>query len=265
MAIFNKMGIHGDKKEDITIVEKILRSMTPKFNFVGCYIEEAHDIEELSIDELQSSLLIHEKKINQQEIEEQALKVSTENHSTSKGERGRGRGRVRGIRGRGRGSNYHGNQQEHQQHHENQFHRRGRGQGGHHFIAHRPKSADKSDVECYRCHRYGHYQSECQTNLNKDNREKTNFVEKEEEVSLLMVCHVKEETQQNMWYLDTSCSNHICGDKMMFSDLDETFCNTVKFGDNSTVSVLGKGMVSCKKRDMKILSKMEYARSEMLK
>ena len=59
-----------------------------------------------------------------------------------------------------------------------------------------------------------------------------------------MVCHVKEETQQNMWYLDTSCSNHICGDKMMFSDLDETFCNTVKFGDNSTVSVLGKGMVT---------------------
>ena len=80
--------------------------------------------------------------------------------------------------------------------------------------------------------------------MNKDNGEKTNFVEKEEEVSLLMVCHVKEETQQNMWYLDTSCSNHICGDKMMFSDLDETFCNTVKFGDNSTVSVLGKGMVT---------------------
>ena len=48
---------------------------------------------------------------------------------------------------------------------------------------------------------YGHYQSECRTNLNKDNGEKTNFVEKEEEVSLLMVCHVKEETQQNMWYL----------------------------------------------------------------
>ena len=65
MAIVNKMRIHGDKTEDVTIVEKIFRSMTPKFNFVVCSIEESHDIDELSIDELQSSLLVHERKFNQ--------------------------------------------------------------------------------------------------------------------------------------------------------------------------------------------------------
>ena len=83
------MRIHGDKMEDTIVVEKILRSLTTQFNFVACAIEEAHDIEELSLDELQSSLLVQEKKINQQETEEQALKVSTENCPTSKGERGR--------------------------------------------------------------------------------------------------------------------------------------------------------------------------------
>ena len=82
--------------------------------------------------------------------------------------------------------------------------------------------------------------------MNKDNGERANFAEKEKEqvVSILMVCHVKEETQQNLWYLDTGCSNHMCGDKEVFSELDETFRNTVKFGDNSTISVLGKGMVT---------------------
>ena len=65
MTIINKMRIHGNKMEDVTIVEKILRSMIPKFNFVVCSIKEANDIEELSIDELQSSLLVHEQKINQ--------------------------------------------------------------------------------------------------------------------------------------------------------------------------------------------------------
>ncbi|XP_010268935.1 PREDICTED: uncharacterized protein LOC104605744 [Nelumbo nucifera] len=65
MAIINKMWIHGNKTEDVTIVEKILRSMTPKFNFVVCSIEESHDIDELSIDELQSSLMVYEHKINQ--------------------------------------------------------------------------------------------------------------------------------------------------------------------------------------------------------
>ncbi|KAF7154611.1 hypothetical protein RHSIM_Rhsim01G0080600 [Rhododendron simsii] len=242
MTIVNKMRIHGDKTTDVTVVEKILRSMATKFNFVVCSIEEANDIDELSIDELQSSLLVHEQKINQQEKEEQALKASSENHSTTnRADRARGRGRGRG-RG-GRGNNDRGNQQHHQNQ-ENQFQGRGRGRGGFHSTSYGPKSADKFNVECYKCHRYGHYQSECRTNLNRQSGERTNFAEKEEEVSLLMVCHVKEETPQNMWYLDTGCSNHMCGDKKLFSNLDESFRNTVKFGDNSTVAVMGKGSVT---------------------
>ena len=82
MAIVNKMRIHGDKTEDVLIVEKILRSLTLNFNFAVCSIEEANDVGLLSIDELQSSLLVHEQKINQQEKEEQALKALLENHST---------------------------------------------------------------------------------------------------------------------------------------------------------------------------------------
>ncbi|GJY60111.1 retrovirus-related pol polyprotein from transposon TNT 1-94 [Tanacetum coccineum] len=62
MAIVNKMRIHGDKTEDVTVVEKILRSLTMKFNFVVCAIEESKDVDELSLDELQSSLMVHEQK-----------------------------------------------------------------------------------------------------------------------------------------------------------------------------------------------------------
>ena len=62
MAIVNKMWIHGDKTYDVLIVEKILRSLTPNFNFIVCSIKEANDVGLLSIDELQSSLLVHEKK-----------------------------------------------------------------------------------------------------------------------------------------------------------------------------------------------------------
>lgn len=243
MAIVNKIRIHGDKAEDVTIVEKILRSLTPNFNFVVCSIEEANDVGELSIDELQSSLLVHEQQINQQETEEQALKTLSEKNSTPNGAykgRGRGRGRGRG----GRYNNDRGNQQQHHQHQESQSQGKGRGCGSHHSTTNSPKSADKSNVECFRCHRYGHYKSECQTNLNRQSGENTNFAEKEEDVPLLMVCHVKEETQQNMWYLDTGCSNHMCGDKEAFSDLDESFRSSVKFGDKSMVYVMGKGKVT---------------------
>ena len=63
MAIVNKMQIHGDKMIDITIIKKILPSMTLKFNYVVCSIEVSKDLDELSIDKLQGFLLVHEKKI----------------------------------------------------------------------------------------------------------------------------------------------------------------------------------------------------------
>ena len=73
---------------DIDIIEKIL-----------CSIEESNDLDSLSIDELQSSLLVHEQCMNDHVCEEEhALKVT---HDGNFGSRGRGRGDFRG-RGRGR-------------------------------------------------------------------------------------------------------------------------------------------------------------------
>ena len=40
MEISNKMICHGEKMNDVAIVEKILRSMMPEFNYVVCSIEE---------------------------------------------------------------------------------------------------------------------------------------------------------------------------------------------------------------------------------
>ena len=113
MAIINKMRTHGEKMEDVTVIEKILRSMTPKFNYVVCSIEESKDLDELSIDELQGSLLVHEQKIIQEDKEEQALKASTNNNALTtnrSADRGRGKGRgVRGVRDGSRGRGGRGN------------------------------------------------------------------------------------------------------------------------------------------------------------
>ncbi|XP_049346101.1 uncharacterized protein LOC125810676 [Solanum verrucosum] len=67
MEMSNKMRFYGEKMTDVTIVEKILGSMTPKYDYVVCSIEESKDIDELSLDELQSSLLVHEQKMNRKE------------------------------------------------------------------------------------------------------------------------------------------------------------------------------------------------------
>jgi len=49
------------------------------------------------------------------------------------------------------------------------------------------------------------------------------------------------ETPTNQtWYLDTGCTNHMCGKKELFADLDDSFRTKVKFGDGMFVPVTGK-------------------------
>lgn len=95
MSVANKIRSDGEQIRDVTIMEKILRTLTEKFNYVVFSIEESKDIDALTVDELQSSLIEHEQKFHRSNGEEQASKVTMD-------ERNGGRGRVRG-RGRGRG------------------------------------------------------------------------------------------------------------------------------------------------------------------
>ncbi|XP_020271671.1 uncharacterized protein LOC109846843 [Asparagus officinalis] len=96
MAIANKMRSNGEEMPDSKVVEKVLRTLTERFTYVVVSIEESKDTSSMSIDELQSSLVVHEQKFKRTSIEvDQVLKVESSS-------RGRGRGLIRG-RGRGRG------------------------------------------------------------------------------------------------------------------------------------------------------------------
>lgn len=151
LAVVNKMKIHGEKIEPSAVVGKIFRSMTTKFNYVVCAIEESHDINTISINELHGSLLVHEQRMHGKEDEEQALKVVTTREASG------GTEEIRfGVRGRGRES----------------F--RGRGRG-----------FNKAIVECYNCHKLGHFQYECPSYAHY--AERAEFNEDEE---MLLMCNV---------------------------------------------------------------------------
>ncbi|XP_022971796.1 uncharacterized protein LOC111470476 [Cucurbita maxima] len=97
LSIANKMKLNGENKEDVEVVGNILRSMTPKFDYIVCSIEESKDTTILTINEFQSSLLVHEQCMSSHVEEEHALNITH-------GEQSRGRGQGRGsFRGRGRG------------------------------------------------------------------------------------------------------------------------------------------------------------------
>ncbi|GAU35792.1 hypothetical protein TSUD_56690 [Trifolium subterraneum] len=75
LAIANKMSAHGETMTQGTIVEKMLRSLTSRFNYVVCSIEQSYDVTTMSVDELQSSLLVQEQRMKNQKDEKQFLKL----------------------------------------------------------------------------------------------------------------------------------------------------------------------------------------------
>nr|KYP53350.1 hypothetical protein KK1_024728 [Cajanus cajan] len=52
LRIANKVKAHGEKMGQIVIIENILRSMTSKFNYVVCSVEESNDLDKLTTNEL---------------------------------------------------------------------------------------------------------------------------------------------------------------------------------------------------------------------
>ncbi|GAU32111.1 hypothetical protein TSUD_357950 [Trifolium subterraneum] len=200
LAIVNKMKMQGETMEHSIVVEKILRSMTRKFNYVVCAIEESNDVETLPIDGLQGSLLVHEQKMKPAKEEDQALKIT---HGSGNSTRGRGRG---GRTNQGRG-----------------------------------KRLNKDNIECYKCHRFGHFQYEC-----PNNEDYAHYADYNENEEVLLMAFDKPSTssvKSKIWYLDLGCSNHMCGVKVFFFDLDTSFRETVRLGDNSQMNVMGKGNV----------------------
>ncbi|KAM2116977.1 hypothetical protein ACFX1R_010589 [Malus domestica] len=90
---------------------------------------------------------------------------------------------------------------------------------------------------------FGHYAWECRAPNNRLD-EKVNYVkeDKEENGVMLLACKNNDGDQDYTWYLDTGASNHMCGKRSVFVELNESVSDNVSFGDESKIPVKGKEM-----------------------
>ena len=95
-GLINQIKSHGETIEDRKFVEKVLRSLPPKFDTLVVTREERKDSSQFSLYELQASLINHEHRLNRSNMS-LANAFSTQSFII----RGRGRGRDNSI-GRGR-------------------------------------------------------------------------------------------------------------------------------------------------------------------
>ncbi|KAK2381673.1 hypothetical protein QL285_069264 [Trifolium repens] len=99
IVVSNQLKRNGEKLEDVRIMEKILRSLDPKFEQIVVTIEETNDLETMTIEQFQGSLQAYEenhkkkkeitKKLFKLQIKE---KEKSQRNERSQPSRGRGRG-----------------------------------------------------------------------------------------------------------------------------------------------------------------------------
>ncbi|GAU34810.1 hypothetical protein TSUD_394360 [Trifolium subterraneum] len=257
LTVTNNLKRNGEKYDDVRIMEKVLRSLDPKFEHIITVIEETKDLEAMTIEQILGSLQAYEeRKKKKEDIEEQVLKTRVdsprEEHGRSCQRRGDDRGRGRG-RGYGGGRGWRPNDDNNQR---GEISSRGHGRGS-------PKPRyDKSRVKCYNCENFGHYASEYRAHSIRKVEEKANYVEEisQEDGTLLLAHKDNEKGGDNQWYLDSGASNHMCGRRSMFVELDESVNENVAFGDESKVAVKGKGnvLIRLKNGDHQFISNVYY-------
>jgi hypothetical protein len=261
MVIVNQMRRNGEALTDARITEKILRSLDPKFDFVVVVaIEESKEVDKLTVDELMSSLQAHEQKIIKRNGDK-AIEHALQAKLSLKDRYEQGETSTSGYTTQGRSPQRRGGFQQFQERGSWNTGFRGRGgryttRGGRGQQSFTPRgrrggynNRDKRNIQCYRCNQFGHYNTKCQGKAPLEVHEHANYAEEDANSRGAAVLFVQQglgETQENIWYLDSGASNHMCGQRDLFGDLDETIQGLVTFGDTSKVPFKGKGNIPIK-------------------
>ena len=84
-----------------------------------------------------------------------------------------------------------------------------------------------------------------------NNRQNANFVKEEDknQKDVMLACSIAQDKQDDVWFLDSGCSNHMTGNIAMFSNLDENVKSEVTTRIDSKISIKGKGRVSIRARN----------------
>jgi len=241
MEIVNQIRSLGENLIDKSVCEKIFISLSPKYNNIGAIIEETKDLSTLSVHDLMGSLEMHEQWLGrhtEQSIEsafqsrlnvkEQSKQSPAAGGSFRGGRFGRGHGRF----GRGGGRNNNNVAQTRCN------------------ICKRASHVEKDcwfkgKPQCHKCKKFGHIKKDCWLKSN----EQANYTkEKSGDGSTFFACQAAIEQKNDVWYVDSGCSNHMIGDESMFFKLDTTNTTQITMGNGAVVKSKGKGTLSLLQR-----------------
>ncbi|KAL0370586.1 UNVERIFIED_CONTAM: Retrovirus-related Pol polyprotein from transposon TNT 1-94 [Sesamum angustifolium] len=236
--LVNQLKAYGEDIPEKRVVEKLLISVTEKYDPIVTTIEETKDITTLTVTELVGSLEAYEKRRSRREenslenafqsklnMRSQNSNRKEENFKSTRGDKKKQNMRPCRICKR-------------TNHLEKDCYLRGKPQ-------------------CRNCKRFGHMEKDCRL---KGNHQANCIEENNSSDQVFYTCNSVAETGEATWYIDSAASNHMTYNKGAFQTLDESFKTNVKLGDNHIVKVEGKGLVAINtKKDLPQIQAVEGA------
>ncbi|KAL0316667.1 UNVERIFIED_CONTAM: Retrovirus-related Pol polyprotein from transposon TNT 1-94 [Sesamum radiatum] len=235
--LVNQLKAYGEDIPEKRVVEKLLISVTEKYDPIVTTIEETKDITTLTVTELVGSLEAYEKRRSRRE------ENSLENAFQSKLN-------MRSQNSNRKEENFKSTMEDKKK----QNMRPCR-------ICKRTNHLEKDcyfrgKPQCRNCKRFGHVEKDCRL---KGNHQANCIEENNSSDQLFYTCNSVAETGEATWYIDSAASNHMTYNKGAFQTLDESFKTNVKLGDNHIVKVEGKGSVAINtKKGTRIINDVMY-------
>ena len=212
--VVNHMKTYGENIIDKRIVEKILISLPEKYEYIVAAIAESKDLSTLSMQQLMSSLLSHEQRrlwnIDQSVENAFQSKLNLKSQPFSK-----------------KKDAISDSKRQDSAKEDDSSKREERNKQGKAFNNSRPpckickktnhdtsKCWHRGKPKCYHCKKFGHVEKNCRFKAN--NHAIFSEEQNDDNANLFYASQAITNVKDNIWYLDSRCSNHMSGDNKLF-------------------------------------------------
>ncbi|CAN6720140.1 unnamed protein product [Malus baccata var. baccata] len=221
--VVNKMKTYGEELPNERIVQKLLISLTKPYDSIVSVIEETKDTETLSVQDVMASLRAFDQRLERHadfapEKAFQSLNVGFGSQASASNQKPQWKGKNKKLEGKGyhnsrpnQGSNTNAGLRTKQQcKHCDKFHL------GECWFTDKPR--------CHKCNRFGHIMKDRRSK----NMQQVNYANQvEEEANVLCAFSAKVEKNNEVWYINSGCRNHMTAHKSLLIDIDTKFTGNV--------------------------------------